>query len=228
MKKIHLDQCSSTQDYLIEKLKENKQLLLVSTDKQTSGHGRHENKWIQMQNTLCFSFVCKPNEVLTLTSAEMSLLICKFFETKYSQKLFLKWPNDLINSQKAKCGGLIINNTGRVSVVGIGVNLFSSGNDPEIDSDYPVGHIFATPIEYSYEQLANELFEFISFNRMSANEVRRSWEQYCFHSNVNVVITDGDFSSEGIFIGIGRSGEALLQERNQVSKIYNGHLRVKN
>lgn len=226
MKKIHLDQCPSTQDYLLEKLREGKIWDLVSTQVQTSGHGRHDNKWVQLKHTLCFSFICKPHEVLTLTSAEISTIICHYFRKRFNQPLFMKWPNDLLNSEGQKCGGLIINNVEKKSVVGVGLNLFADSEDQIPTSTYPIGYILPKAIEDNTQELIEELVSFILDNRLSSAEIEKDWESFCYHNSKVVCITDGDYKVVGQFVGIGKNGEALIQKGPELLKIYNGHLRI--
>lgn len=227
MKKIHLEQCASTQEFLLQNLKNGNIYDLVSTEVQTEGKGRHQNKWYQLANTLCFSFLCKPNKIITFTSLEMALLVSLFFEEKMDMDIRVKWPNDLLTIKGEKCGGILLNNSNNNCVVGVGLNLFASPNEKNFAADYPVGSISDIPFEYSRKELAENIFTFIESNRMSADIVAKGWEAICFHQNKRVEITDMDQRIIGKFIGIGKNGEALIEQGLNITKVYNGSLRVR-
>lgn len=221
MKHIHLKACDSTQKYLCELEVDSDIDYLVSTEAQTQGIGRHGNTWLSDNGSLCFSFTILENEILSLTSIEIGLILTKYFDG-----LKVKWPNDLLNEKGQKCGGILINKKGdQKPVVGIGLNLNSS--QFEVNSKIKPGAILETKNEINQKQMSLDIFNFIKENRLNKNEVYSLWETKCYHHNKQVILIDGDQSFEGTFLGIGKFGEAIININGLEKKFVSGSIRFK-
>jgi len=226
MNHIHLEACESTQDYLLELEKNDMQNYLISTDHQKGGRGRRENKWISSDKSLCLSFTLNPAEVLTLTSAELSVIVVEYFKHFYEIDLFVKWPNDILNSKDEKCGGILIQKVSSKLIVGIGLNF-----SPYKFEHFQIkaGTIFEKEIGLNNKEESLKFYDFVSKNRKNKIEIRSNWESYCSHLNKTVSITEDSNSISGEFLGLGEFGEACLRvhEENQfrIHKAFNGSLR---
>ncbi len=225
MNHIHLKECESTQEYLINLQKDPSAKYLISTDSQVKGRGRRENLWDSDKNSLCFSFSLKPNKILTLSASEITILLCQFFSLykNSNHQTKLKWPNDLINFENKKCGGVLINKIDDMLIVGIGLNL-----NPSKYPTYQIeaGSILKTHQEFQHKSLALEIVEYIHNNRISASEIYKKWKDFCFHLNTKVSILEEDKVTEGIFLNIGEFGQAIIQTQEKEVQIFNGSLRV--
>lgn len=226
IKHIHLPTCDSTQDYikLLKKAKSDRDIL-VSCDQQLKGYGRKLNSWQQFPNSLAMSFTLEPSEILSLTPLEVGIIISDFFKKFFEIDLFLKWPNDLFTQNKEKVGGIIMQNSDFL-YVGLGVNL---GDIPEsqvkkIESSYHVGSINLNK-EFHLQSLSLQIYQYILHNRIkSMDSLYYRWNKLCLHKNQKVAIEDKDFKIVGIFKGIGKDGEAIIQSESSISKIYSGSL----
>jgi BirA family biotin operon repressor/biotin-[acetyl-CoA-carboxylase] ligase len=219
MNHIHLETCPSTQDHLLN-LNDLSQNILVSSDFQTTGRGRRKNEWHSGHGSISMSFTLEPNEVLTLTSLEVTVLICEYFKNKTK----VKWPNDLLNLKDQKCGGVILQKVGKTLVVGVGLNMTFI---PEENFEYPVGSILNIDANLNVQDESRNLYTFILKNRLSATTVKSKWEHLCSHSNKEVVLTEDSVEFHGKFLGIGDHGQALLESPLEIKEIYNGSLRIK-
>lgn len=220
IRQIHLTDCDSTQDVLKEQLngQDNKESLVVSCENQLAGRGRGDNKWTAMPGTLCLSMNLHAHEVMSYTAIELSVIIAEFFEAK-GRKLKLKWPNDLWNEERKKCGGILVQGTQNTFIAGIGLNLFST--DPQFAG------IFDSPFDFDKKTYALELAEYIHANRITdVKKLRNQWLLKCGHLNEMVRITEGSEVTEGIFQGLGDFGEALVCTDSKVQRIFNGSLRL--
>lgn len=221
MKHIHLKTCQSTQEELINLEKVTGEKYLISTDSQTSGRGRRENKWESDLNSLCFSMTLIPNDELTLTAAEIGVLIAEFFD----KKLKLKWPNDILNNRLEKCGGILINKIKDELIIGIGLNI----NPSEFqDFDIKAGSINLTDTSFKHETLSHQIATYIHNNRLTPKQTINKWISLCAHIDIQVSITEDDKLTFGKFVGIGKYGEALISVNNETQSFYNGTLRIKN
>lgn len=214
MKIIKLEQIGSTQDYLKKLLpsQRNNQDILVITKHQQQGIGRHGNYWDFIPGSIACSFTLKPHPVMTLTSLEIAVLVKNFFQTKHHLNLELKWPNDLFFKNK-KCGGIIIHNDQQQLIVGLGIN----NHTPLLESeDWRIG----LPLK---ESMTENLVHYIHQNRITKSQkIIKQWEDSCLHQGKIVTID----KTQGIFVGVGEYGEALIQtEQKQLKKFYSGSLR---
>lgn len=221
MQHTHFDHCESTQTYLvnqIEKLSSGNHL--VSTELQTKGRGQKDNTWDSYSNSVCFSFNLNPTEPLTMTSLELGFLVCDFFKINFDTELFLKWPNDILNSQKEKCGGILINNS-KHCIAGIGINLFKENNEPFAQYRTKAGTVLNKEVNYSKKEFSLSLATFIHENRVKKN-LSQKWQKHCCHLKKKVKIQN----QIGIFDNIGTHGEAILKIDNRKESFYSGPLEL--
>ena len=221
MKKfIHVDRCDSTQELLKEQLAldHDYEDLAVSCDHQLNGFGRGSNTWTDSPGTICFSITIIPNKNITFTPLEISLLVRHFFLLK-GKEIKVKWPNDLINSEGKKCGGVIIQNSGPDFYAGIGINLYQM--DPSF------GGIYESEFPLDKKEWAKELSTFIWQNRYAGpEEIATDWLKGCHHLNKQVKIVDGNNEATGEFVDLGLYGEAVLKNAQGTIHLYNGSLRL--
>lgn len=224
MKHIHVKSCGST----FEVLKENYDYenILVSCDEQIQGRGRGSNSWDFFSESIAMSLNLIPSEVLTLTSIEMGVLICNFFEIEFDINLQLKWPNDIIKDGK-KVGGILIESFKDTYLLGIGLNTSLRKNEV-FNTSYKVeaGTIFPEGLSFSKKELTLKIASFIHKNR--SKDMLYLTEQFkalCFHTNKKVEIYDGD-NIIGTFIGINTDGSALIKNEKETKSVYSGSLKL--
>jgi len=108
---IYFNEIDSTNSYL----KSHQELLqqqglVVRTDMQTSGRGRASRKFVSLPGkNLTFSVVLhpqKPASEIQIYSLLASVVVARVLEN-YVNSIRLKWPNDVIVSQKKICGILL-------------------------------------------------------------------------------------------------------------------------
>lgn len=213
----HFNEIDSTQSYLVDFLKNNSDLckenIVVSTNNQTMGRGRGSNNWRQQTNAVAFSFTMKPLEVITLTSLEVACHIVNFFKNDP----LVKWPNDILNKNNEKVGGIIINILDDIAIVGIGLNIFSSHSDEFKSLNLKVDDEFRT-------NMPRKIYQHILENRLSHDEVITKWNSYCAHKNSKVSLVEYNDKFTGRFVGLGKNGEAILEIDGTNKSFYNGSL----
>ncbi len=223
MQHIHLDKIPSTQTHILENFQEAPRHLLVSCEEQLAGMGRRGNQWDSYQESLCFSFTISPTKTLSLSSIEISLLITRYFKETFNKELQLKWPNDIMIKNK-KCGGLIINNSkSNQLIVGVGLNISPIENI--IKYSIAADSIFETDMIFSKRNMAAKIYRYCLDNRMSPIAIENSWPDYCCHTDKAVTIKDETNEIEGLFIGIGNQGQALIRTSQGTQEFFSGSLR---
>ncbi len=142
-KTIHIDETDSTNRWLRETtLPERAGNLVVVSDFQTAGKGCGTNSWeSERGKNLTFSMLIHPTELpanhqFHITEI-VSVALCRTLADYLSDKVEIKWPNDIYVGDKKICGILIENRLqGNVimdSIIGIGLNV----NQTVFRSDAP-------------------------------------------------------------------------------------------
>ncbi len=218
IKHVHVDVCDSTQDLLKEQTSGSGEILLVSTNRQTKGRGRGANVWEDLPGTLCFSLIVEPHAVMSFTALEISLLLTRFFELE-GRILGLKWPNDLWDSEGLKCGGILIQGSGARLYAGIGLNLFSNQKD--------FGGVYSADFAVDKKFWSYRIAQYITSHRYTQTDTLiKDWETRCPHMKKEVIITEGNESWRGTFMGLGGHGEAVLSTDEGMKNLFNGTLRI--
>lgn len=229
MHHIHLDEIDSTQGYLKENLEDLRTIqknVLVSTSLQTEGVGRSGNPWNFFENSLAFSFTLEPNEEVTLTSLEIGVLLTQFFKEYDSLELFLKWPNDLLDREASKVGGILCTYLDKKTIiVGIGINLGKSDLQNS-DFPYPVSSLSKDLVltEEDYAEIPRAIYDYVLANRIQKSALKPLWDKVCIHLNQSVTIKDGERKMQGIFKGIGSDGSAQLSIDGKINSVMSGSL----
>lgn len=166
-KVLHLSIVDSTNNYaiaLIEK-KEAINEMMVIADMQSGGKGRHGNQWLSNKcenvlGSLILNMNWLPLQRQFELSAAISLAVCEFLERKTTEKVYIKWPNDIfINDSKA--AGILIENRikgtlWQWAVVGIGLNINQTDFD-SINNKHATSLKNITGIDYKIEEIVTEL-----------------------------------------------------------------------
>ncbi len=129
---IYYKEIDSTQSEILRLIenKEAKNGTLVMADIQTNGKGTHGRIWhTDEKNNIAFSFVINPDcniKKLDGITIEIAEIIVEILKEKYSIKLEIKEPNDIVFRGK-KIGGIltqtmVISEKVRCLIVGIGIN----------------------------------------------------------------------------------------------------------
>ena len=170
LKYIHLEQIDSTNAYLQRQQSEHDiRNWVVSTDEQTAGKGMGSNGWeSEVGKNLTFSLALDmgflPAERQFLLSEAVPLGIIEVLNTLLpSEKLSIKWPND-IYFENRKLAGILINSTIKanmmdISIIGIGLNV----NQMKFQDwpTHPISLKMVTGKEYDLKPLLEQIAECI-------------------------------------------------------------------
>ena len=170
LKYIHLEQIDSTNAYLQRQQSEHDiRNWVVSTDEQTAGKGMGSNGWeSEVGKNLTFSLALGmgflPAERQFLLSETVPLGIIEVLDTLLpSEKLSIKWPND-IYFENRKLAGILINSTIKanmmdISIIGIGLNV----NQMKFQDwpTHPISLKMVTGKEYDLKPLLEQIAECI-------------------------------------------------------------------
>lgn len=129
MNKIILDKIPSTNIYCKDNINDLENFDLVIAKEQTAGYGRFNREWIQNKNeSIAMSLVCKDIDSIDeigKISIVTAVSIVNILE-QYNNNICIKWPNDILISDKKICGILIENIIYKNDlnlIIGIGINI---------------------------------------------------------------------------------------------------------
>ena len=133
METLYFNSLASTQNYLVEALKNQKVSppICVLAKEQTAGVGSRNNAWEGGEGNLFFSFAVNLEALpkdLPLRSASIYFsFIMREVLVKYDKEVWLKWPNDLYQKSE-KIGGTITKKFDNILICGTGINLQKNSN----------------------------------------------------------------------------------------------------
>ena len=121
----------STNDVAIRKIRSGIKNGIVTSDVQSSGRGRHGNKWVSYKGNLFLTifFSISNNQNLNKFNYKNCLIIKKVLSKYIKQDLKIKRPNDILFNQYKICGILqetIFYKNLKYLMVGVGLNLLKS------------------------------------------------------------------------------------------------------
>ena len=121
----------STNDIAIRKIRSGIKNGIVTSDLQSSGRGRHGNKWVSYKGNLFVTifFSISNNLNLNKFNYKNCLIIKKVLSRYIKHDLKIKKPNDILFKQYKICGILqetIFYKNFKYLLVGVGLNLLKS------------------------------------------------------------------------------------------------------
>jgi len=133
----HLLEVGSTNDWLLERAGDLEDGHWVVAGRQTAGRGRRGRVWRDGAGNLMASVLVKPQPgegaVQQLSFVAALALWDALLESStshFSERLKLKWPNDLLLDGR-KVSGILLERGGDPLVIGFGVNIADAPDDVE-------------------------------------------------------------------------------------------------
>lgn len=184
---FYLENCSSTQDEILIKLKEFHSPLAVSTYHQTNGRGQYGSQWESLKNqNLAYSIALKSNEFKisdSLFNFHTALVFRRIIANMTNSEVKVKWPNDLIINRK-KIAGMLIEKQKVENecfyIIGIGINILQKDfkHLPKAGS-----LLTQTGTEFDLEKFTKNLhsdFQDLIKVSMNQSEILEDFNQYLF------------------------------------------------
>ena len=179
---------------------------VVLAIEQTQGRGRRGNTWESQKGGFYASIVSSKHELLPFI---VGISVVKILD-KHSKELNLKWPNDIIFKGK-KLGGILCEDWGNHSIIGIGINL---ENKPSLEN---ATNLSSHGIKFDKSVfLASFLFHFDRNSSLSSKEIISEFTKFdCLIGNE--VFWDGN---AGIVKSIDIDGSLVVESKGQKIKLY--------
>ena len=147
---------------------------IILSEKQTKGRGTMGKKWISKKGNLFLTIYFDMNKKkidFKKFAVLNAYLLKNIFVKKFSNKIKIKWPNDLLIDNKKICGILqetVINEGRKFLIVGIGIN---TNLDPKNSSF----------LSTSLKQITNKNID----NKKLFIMIKKKYEKFLFKTNQN-------------------------------------------
>ena len=206
-----------------------KPFLIVLSEQQTAGRGRHGKTWHSPESgNIYLSIKYQAQELEPSLSLVTGLLIAEALDETAGQKITagLKWPNDILLNNKKICGILIeseITDQKIECTIGIGINY----SIPKKESWW--GDLGALKKILPRERLINAILKkIISYQQNRYPNWQEAWHKRCMHQNAEIsILTRHQKEVKGIFRGVDNQGKMLLETNNEIQSISAGECSIK-
>ncbi len=210
--------------------------LLIVADEQTAGRGRRENRWWTGKGALAMSLLIEADQFgLSRSRSPMVALAAAVALAKTVRPLLpkhtvgLHWPNDVFVGDRKLAGILVEVPSDRLYIVGIGVNTNNTLADAPQDLRQTATTLFdltgarldhATFLSTLLGHLAEEFPQFDS----GCERIAQAANGFCLQRGSSLTIRTGSRTATGTCIGIGSSGELLLDTAEGREEFFTGVL----
>jgi len=223
----------STNSYLLSQNSSSMPQICVANI-QTMGRGRHGRKWYSAeQSNIYFSqafHLQTENIELSGFSLVIGVMLTELLQKYCSNKLSVKWPNDVLSDNKKLAGILIEINkqaTGEQAtekkhvwkvVVGIGINVSLEKNITEIDQPYTSLTACNLVKDLDRNVLVAELIDAmqLAYNHFTHTgldlEFIKRWNDLDLRYSQTIELVSGEHHVHGIHRGIDKTGKLLIEE----------------
>ena len=232
----HLKECSSTNDFLIDLIKNSncKEGKVVSANFQSTGRGQRNNNWISEKNAnLTFSLLVEPNLKISYQfylNIISSLTLYKVLFSILGRHVKIKWPNDIYYKNK-KIAGILVENIVKYkniqkSIIGFGINV----NQKQFPISNAVSIFNIKSIKSNKDKLLKSIL--IEFEK-NYNLLKNKKYETLFSNYSNklfmldqTVICKENIENKGILKGITKFGKLLIKINDDYKEFSAGNFHL--
>ncbi len=230
MKIVKLNAINSTNTFLKDMVRSSavENFTVVVTDNQTNGKGQFDNVWKSKKGkNLTFSILCNFSALEVKHSfylnCAISLAIYNVVHRYIKNKLKIKWPNDILSSNKKLCGILIENtvSNGKIqhAIVGVGLNV--NQDDFPLEIPHATSLKMLTEKEYDKEAILNalivEIQQQITFiERGQFDMLKLNYEKVLYRNGEPSMFNNDKYGNFlGKILGITYQGKLIVELENE-------------
>jgi len=210
-----------------KRMSSNKDILVVTADKQTKGKGRKGKKWHSPEGNISLSIAFADREFEAPISIATGILVKDALTEVFNlDSIKLKWPNDLV-CEKKKIGGILVEKevfAGYIkAIVGIGINL-------ELDKKESWwGDFRDLNGKNLRDKIINKiLMKFEILLTDGLDDWKRHWDNSCIHNDAIISVARNDEIIKGKYLGLNDAGELLLEnKKGNIISFSSGEVSVK-
>ena len=241
-KVYYFDTIDSTQNFAAEIAeKKNENGSVIISQKQTTGRGRMNRKWITVKGGLAISIVLHPKfdvSVSTLFPMAVSLALATAIEKTLNLKPNVKWPNDVLINGK-KIAGIIVDasiesNLIESMILGVGINfkIDAKNIEPKLkktENFYGITSLLKINSDINpLELVQNFLFELEKIitllDQNKTSQIIQKWEKISITIGKKVSVKTNDGVITGIAEKINNDGSLNIIKNGKRHKILVGDI----
>jgi len=210
-----------------KRISSNKDILVVTADKQTKGKGRKGKKWHSPEGNISLSIAFADIGFDMPISIATGILVRDALTEVFNlSSIKLKWPNDLV-FEKKKIGGILVEKevfaNYTKAIVGIGINL-------ELDKKESWwGDLKDLNGKNLRDKIINRiLIKFEILLKNGLDDWKRLWHKSCIHNDAIISVARNNETIKGKYLGINDAGELLLEkETGNIISFSSGEVSIK-
>lgn len=198
--------------------------VIVLAERQTAGRGRRGAAWFSPPGeSLAFSILVRPKEPKALwprLALAAGVAVAEAVEASGVES-GIKWPNDVWIGGK-KAAGILVEAGSDFAVVGIGLNVNSTGFPPEV-ADIATSMRIEAGREFHRPQVLGEIIRRFARRRLQVgqdfDELISAVSVRCVLTGKRVSLSTGGGPRIGKVVGIAPGGELLLQTDHGIERL---------
>ena len=210
-----------------KRISSNKDILVVTADKQTKGKGRKGKKWHSPEGNISLSIAFADIGFDMPISIATGILVRDALTEVFNlSSIKLKWPNDLVYEKK-KIGGILVEKevfaNYTKAIVGIGINL-------ELDKKESWwGDLKDLNGKNLRDKIINRiLMKFEILLKNGLDDWKSLWHKSCIHNDAIISVARNNETIKGKYLGINDAGELLLEkETGNIISFSSGEVSIK-
>lgn len=236
---IYKDSISSTQELAHQEAKNGAAHgAIVIANEQTKGKGRRGRNWHSSKNKgVWMSIVLRPSfamqqasQITLLTAAVLADVLSHVT----SQKITIKWPNDILINHKKIAGVLteIKTEQKQIKYIAVGIGLNVNQRQTELPSELKqkaASLLMETNQHYNIKSLIQQVllaFEksYDAFINQGFTMIKDKWEQYGHRMRQKIRVNTANQCYDAIFSGIDSDGALLVERNGEIEKLYSAEI----
>ena len=238
---VFFSTCDSTNTRLQELANAGaKEGTVVISEEQTAGQGRNGRNWNSPKGEGIFlSMLLRPEfkpRYASMITSVTALAVCSALGKNGVERLFIKWPNDIVASGKKLCGILTKMSTDAEAIqyiiVGLGINVNQKNFHPEIAKIATSLYIETKEEKSQVNIIADFLSAFETYYEQfrltkDLSLLKEEYNQKLVHRNSMVRIIEEGREKTVKALEINEKGELLVEEQGQIRTIIAGEISVR-
>lgn len=216
---IELNKCNSTMNFADIASKFASKPFIVRSDIQTEAHGQYGRKWFSPKGGLWMTQVFDLNNPQGL-STFLAIPILRALK-KYSNQIYVKWPNDVLLENK-KIAGILTEIKENTAFVGIGINVSNDVQEELREVATSLKNVSKEgPLEFFQELMDFEEPLIDQFINNGFLPFRQEYEDNLVFMN-KMVEVESKQRYLGKVTGVSDIGELLLETNDKIVKVSSG------